>query len=147
MIRPSGVSLVQTADGALAESSNILQRVRELAVQAANGTNNTTNREALDREVQQLLEQIEDIALDTEFNGVRVLSSAQTMTIQAGPKVGQTLTIAVEGAKSDDLGISTVDVSSTATAVSAARTLKASSARRFIMRCAMLKNCLTRPVL
>ena len=118
-----GISLVQTADGALAESSTILQRVRELAVQAANGTNSTTNREALDSEVQQLLEQIEDIALDTEFNGVRVLSAAQTVTIQAGPKAGQTLIIAVEGAKSSDLGISAVDVSSTATAVSAISTI------------------------
>lgn len=118
-----GISLVQTAEGALTESSNILQRVREVAVQAANGTNSTQNREALNQEVQQLLEQVDDIALDTEFNGIRVLSTAQTVTIQSGPQPGQTLTITVEGANSNDLGISTVSISSVALAVSAISTV------------------------
>ena len=76
-----GVSLVQTAEGALSETTNILQRVRELAVQAANGTQSTNNRTVLNNEVVQLLDQIDDIATDTEFNGIRVLSSAQTLTL------------------------------------------------------------------
>ena len=71
-----GVSLVQTAEGALSEATNILQRIRELAVQSANGTMSTSNRAALQAEVSQLLEQIDDIATDTEFNGLRVLSAA-----------------------------------------------------------------------
>lgn len=114
-----GVSLVQTADGALSESLNILQRIRELAVQAANGTNSTQNRQALDLEVRQLLEQIDDIALDTQFNGLFILSAAQTVTLQAGPQPGQTLTLAVSGAKTSDLNITTVSISTIALAVSA----------------------------
>lgn len=118
-----GISLVQTTEGALSETTNILQRMRELAVQAANGTNSTGNREALDAEVRQLLAQIDDIALDTEFNGVRVLSSAQTITLQAGPRPGQTLPVSVEGAKTSDLRISTVSVSQLGLAVSALSTI------------------------
>ena len=118
-----GVSLVQTAEGALSETTNILQRVRELAVQASNGTQSTSNREALNTEVQQLLQQIDDIALDTEFNGIRVLSSSQTVTLQAGAYTSQTLAVSVSGAKTSDLGVSAVAVSSVALAVSAISTV------------------------
>lgn len=113
-----GISLVQTTEGSLSETANILQRVRELAVQAANGTNSTQNRQALHAEVSQLLQQIDDIALDTEFNGLFVLSTAQTVTIQAGPQPGQTLIIAVQGAKTNDLSVNAVAVSTVALAVS-----------------------------
>lgn len=118
-----GISLVQTAEGALSETTNILQRIRELAVQAANGTQSDNNRLALNGEVLQLLEQIDDIALDTEFNGIRVLSAAQTLTLQAGAMTGQTLTIAVSGAKTSDLGINSVRVSSMDSAVAAISTI------------------------
>lgn len=114
-----GISLVQTAEGALSETTNIMQRIRELSVQAANGTQSTQNRASLNAEVQQLLAQIDDIALDTEFNGVYVLSAAQTVTLQAGPQKGQTLLISVSGAKTSDLGVSPVQVSSVGGAVSA----------------------------
>lgn len=118
-----GVSLVQTAEGSLSETQNILQRVRELAVQSANGTQSTNNRVAMNTEVRQLLGQIDSIALDTEFNGIRVLSATQTVTLQSGYNPGQTLTITVTGAKTNDLGISTVQVSTMALAVSAISTL------------------------
>lgn len=118
-----GISLVQTAEGALSETTNILQRIRELAVQAANGTQSTDNRAALNTEVQQLLAQIDDIALDTEFNGVRVLSSAQSITLQAGANVSQTLTVAVNGAKTNDLGVNTVAISAVNIAVSTISTI------------------------
>lgn len=118
-----GISLVQTAEGALSETTNILQRIRELAVQAANGTQSDANRIALNTEVQQLLEQIDDIALDTEFNGLRVLSSAQTVTLQAGAQASQTLTISVSGAKTNDLGVNTVTISSFVSATSAISTI------------------------
>ena len=62
---------------------------------------------------------MDDIATDTEFNGIRVLSAAQTITLQAGSQSGQTLTISVSGAKTNDLGVNTVSVSSMAGAVSA----------------------------
>ncbi len=118
-----GISLVQTAEGALTETTNALQRIRELAVQAANGTQGTDNRVALNAEVLQLLEQIDDIAIDTEFNGLRVLSANQTVTIQAGAQVSQTLNIVVAGAKTNDLGIATVSISTVAGAVSALSTI------------------------
>jgi len=118
-----GVSMVQTAEGALSETTNILQRIRELAVQAANGTQSTNNRIAIDSEVLQLLSQIDSIATDTDFNGMRVLSAAQTVTLQSGAMTSQTLVIAVSGAKTNDLGISAVRVSTMAAAVSAISTI------------------------
>jgi flagellin len=118
-----GVSLVQTAEGALSETTNILQRIRELAVQAANGTQSTNNRLSIDGEVQQLLQQIDTIATDTEFNGIRVLSAAQTVTLQSGAMTSQTLVITLSGAKTTELGVNTVRVSTAAAAVSAISTI------------------------
>ena len=118
-----GISLVQTAEGALSETGNILQRMRELAVQAGNGTQSLDNRTALNDEITQLLAQIDDIALDTEFNGIQVLSSNQTVTLQAGAQSGQTLVVTVEGAKTNDLGINTVTISTMDAATSAISTL------------------------
>ncbi|HPO12597.1 MAG TPA: flagellin [Candidatus Hydrogenedentes bacterium] len=118
-----GISLVQTAEGALSESHSILQRIRELAVQAANGTQSTTNRTAIHNEVRQLLEQLDDIAIDTEFNGIRVLSSSQTVTLQSGAFTSQVLAISVAGAKTNDLGVNGVAVSTMALAVSAISTI------------------------
>lgn len=118
-----GISLVQTAEGALSETTNILQRIRELAVQASNGTQSTDNRGALNNEVLQLLEQLDDIALDTEFNGVRVLSAAQTITLQSGAFTSQTLIVTVNGAKTNDLGVNNVRISNVASAVSAISTI------------------------
>jgi len=118
-----GISLVQTAEGALSETTNILQRVRELAVQAANGTQSDNNRAAMEGEVQQLLAQINSIALDTEFNGIRVLSAAQTVTLQSGAMTSQTLVVTLSGAKTNDLGVSTLHVSSMALAVTAISTV------------------------
>lgn len=114
-----GISLIQTTEGALIESSNILQRIRELAVQSANGTNSTQNRLALDAEVSQLLQQLDSIARDTEFNGFFLLSVTQSITIQAGPQPGQTLTIVINGAKTSDLGVNGLSISTMAGAVSA----------------------------
>jgi flagellin len=118
-----GVSLVQTAEGALSETQNILQRIRELAVQSANGTQSTTNRVAIHNEVVQLLGQIDSIAKDTDFNGIRILSAAQTLTLQAGAYTSQTLSISVAGSKTNDLGVSTLNMSTMANAVSAISTI------------------------
>ena len=103
-----GISLVQTAEGVLSETTNILQRIRELAVQSASGTISDTNRAALQSEVTQLIEQLDDIASDTQFNGVSLLTGTpSTITIQAGANIGQTLAVTLTGADSVDLGIST----------------------------------------
>jgi flagellin len=118
-----GVSLVQTAEGALSETTNILQRMRELAIQSTNGTQSDTNRASLNQEVSQLLAQIDAIALQTDFNGIRVLSSAQTVTLQAGAYTSQFLSVTLAGSKTNDLGVSTVSVSNYVQAVSSISTL------------------------
>jgi flagellin len=118
-----GISLVQTAEGALSETTNILQRIRELAVQAANGTQSDNNRLALDGEVKELLKQIDSIATDTDFNGIRVLSSGQTITLQSGAYTSQTLAITMAGARTNDLGISAVSISGMGSAVAAISTI------------------------
>ena len=117
-----GVSLVQTAEGSLSETTNILQRIRQLAVQAANGTQSTNNRLAIDSEVAQLLSQIDDISTTTQFNGISVLS-AQTITLQSGAMTSQTLTITLSGTRTTELGLSILRVSTTAAAVSAISTI------------------------
>ena len=69
-----GISLAQTTEGALQEVTNNLQRIRELAVQSANATNSSSDRQALDQEVQQRLAEIDRIALQTSFNGQKAVS-------------------------------------------------------------------------
>ena len=101
-----GVSLVQTAEGALSETHNILQRMRELAVQAASGTVSTSDRAALQAEVSQLIAQIDDIASDTEFNGTALLDgTTSSIEIQSGARLGQSLSVSLTGAQSSDLGL------------------------------------------
>jgi flagellin len=81
-----GISFAQTAEGALGEVTNMLQRVRELAVQSASGTYSDGDRDNLDAEVQQLKEQITSVLATTDFNGTRIFNSADdaTYTAQAG---------------------------------------------------------------
>ena len=89
-----GISLAQTADGALATVSDALQRMRELAVQAANGTNGTGDSANLDTEYQQLSEEITRIAEQTKFNGKAILDAdAGDFTFQVGANNGETLDI------------------------------------------------------
>lgn len=114
-----GISMMQTTEGALVETSNILQRIRELALQSANGSNSNLNRSALDAEVAQLLQQVDTIAFNTEFNGVRTLSAAQTLTLQAGPQQGQTINIYSRGARAADLGVANLSISQMGLAVAA----------------------------
>ena len=79
-----GISMRQTAEGALSEITDNLQRMRELAVQAANGTNQDTDRDALDAELQQLVSEIERVADATEFNGNTLFDGSFTANIQVG---------------------------------------------------------------
>ncbi|TXF11796.1 flagellin [Pelomicrobium methylotrophicum] len=79
-----GISLGQTAEGALAQIANNLQRIREIAVQAANGTISDTDRSQLQKEVDQLTQEISRIVQTTTFNGTALLSAASTLTFQVG---------------------------------------------------------------
>jgi flagellin len=115
-----GISLAQTAEGALSETSNILVRMRELAVQSANGTNAASDRTALQTEVTALIAQIDDIATRTNFNGTSLLNSAATsINIQTGLASGQTVAIAIGDMQSTALGVGTVDLSTAAGASTA----------------------------
>lgn len=94
-----GISLVQTAEGALNEVHSMLQRMSELAVQASNGTNATQDRTALDNEVQQLKTEIERVGTTTQFNKMDILtgefSSNNEKTLQVGANQEQVITIAI----------------------------------------------------
>lgn len=105
-----GISLAQTAEGALQESTNILQRIRELSVQSANDTNTETDRQSLQAEVSQLQQELDRIATTTEFNGKALLDGSQTssdaFTFQVGANAGvdQTISFGIGSAQTADLG-------------------------------------------
>jgi len=105
-----GISLAQTAEGALGESGAILQRIRELAVQSANATNSASDRQALQSEVNQLKEELERIATTTEFNGLKLLDGTfQAQKFQAGANENQTISVSIAGARTTDLANNTVN--------------------------------------
>jgi flagellin len=105
-----GISLAQTAEGALNEVSNILSRMRELAMQGANGTLDTDDRATLDTEFQALDDEINRIATQTEFNGISLLDNTTGAVIQVGLDAGQTITVNTVDAQSATLGIDALDV-------------------------------------
>ena len=86
-----GVSLVQTAEGALNEVHSIIQRVRELAVQYNNGTLSTADRTAISAEVSQLSAEVARVVTATQFNGTNVLVGSAPVTFQVGPNSGETI--------------------------------------------------------
>ena len=101
-----GISLAQTAEGALGEINNNLQRIRELAVQSANSTNSASDRAALDAEVQQRLAEIERIGAQTAFNGLKVLDGTfGSSQFQVGANSGETISVNLsQGAKASQIG-------------------------------------------
>src|SRR5919199_5809319 len=86
------ISLVQTGEGALNEVHSMLQRVRDLKVQYANGTLETSDKQAISAEVQQLGKEISDITSKTEFNGISLLTSG-SVTFQVGSEAADTITL------------------------------------------------------
>ena len=89
-----GISMSQTAEGALSEIGNNLQRIRELAVQSRNASNSTSDRTALNNEVQQLKAEIDRVASTTAFNGIKLLDGTFTnQAFQVGANVGETISI------------------------------------------------------
>ncbi|MBW8753228.1 MAG: flagellin FliC [Sphingomonadales bacterium] len=115
-----GIALAQTADGALNETTNMLQRIRELAIQSKSGTYSTTDRTNLQAEVTQLTSQIDDILTNTKFNGVTLFSKTSgaqvTITIQAGDAAASTIDLTVNGVDGTKLTASALDVSTTTAA-------------------------------
>jgi flagellin len=99
-----GVSLAQTAEGALGQTSDLLQRMRELAIQSSNATNSSSDRAALQSEVDQLKQEINRVASTTEFNGIKLLDGNFTaQAFQVGANANQTISVSIAGASGDDL--------------------------------------------
>lgn len=100
-----GISMSQTAEGALQETTNILQRLRELAIQSANDTNSASDRASLQAEVNQLKQEITRIANTTTFNERKVLDgSLINAQFQVGANANETISFAISSAKAEDLG-------------------------------------------
>ena len=125
-----GVSMVQVADGALGNVGDMLQRVRDLAVQASNGTLTDAQRKNLDTEVQQILTEIGKTGTDTEFNGLKILAgsvatAASAVTLQVGANASQNIAFTIGTVSTSDLGISGIAVSTAASATAAIASLDA----------------------
>jgi len=102
-----GVSMIQTAEGALDQSQNILQRMRELAVQSSNGTYQDGNRDTMNAEVEQLKAELDRIGESTSFNGIDLLSGEQgSVSIQVGDQAGQSIDVNLATVSTDSLGVS-----------------------------------------
>lgn len=111
----SGINVAQTAEGGLSVQQDAVQRIRELSIQAQNGTLSDANRAALNEEAQQLRQQIDSVATDTEFNGQALLN--QDQTIDLGTEGGNQ--IALAESTSASLGLDTLDLSTAAGAAAA----------------------------
>ena len=111
-----GISLVQTAEGALAEASDILGRLRELAIQANNGTLSNADKETLDAEFQSLVSEVDRIGASTEFNGISLFDgSASSLSLQVGTGTvasTDTITVSIDSVSDTTLGIDSLDIGS-----------------------------------
>lgn len=100
-----GISLSQTAEGAMQETTQILQRMRELALQAANSTNNTDNRQSIQKEISQLQQELDRNAQNTQFNGQRILDgSFSSASFQVGANANQTISFTIGSIMSSAIG-------------------------------------------
>ena len=113
-----GVNLLQTAEGAMVEQTNMLQRMRELAVQSVNATNSDSQRKYLHNEFRELTSQISDIGTQTKWNTTTVLSGA-TLTFQVGISENTTFEVTLDPTTNSDLGIDALAISNAAGASSA----------------------------
>lgn len=117
-----GISLIQTAEGALSEVQSMLQRMRELAVQASNGTYNDEDRANIQLEVSQLNTEIDRISEDTEFNEKKLLNGdleLMPLDLQIGANEGQNMDVEIPDTSTIGLGINTIDLSTSDNAESA----------------------------
>jgi flagellin len=135
------ISVTQTAEGAMQEVNSILQRMRELAVQGANDSNNANDRAALQAEVSQLSNEIDRIATTTQFNGINVLDGGfSNKTFQIGSEAGQTLGISIGDMRSTALGVASSSILSSSSVVSSSAPASASAALRGVAEGAAATN-------
>lgn len=112
----SGLSMTETAGGALNQVSESLQRMRELSVQAANGINNPADLQAIQAEFGQLGQDIAKIAANTQFNGQNLLDGSFSAQLQSGPNPGNTRALALGATTPQALGIAALDIATPANA-------------------------------
>jgi len=118
-----GISLSQTAEGALQETSNILQRMRELSIQSANDSNSSSDRGNIQKEVSQLQQELNRISETTEFNGKKLLDGTFTaQKFQVGSNANETISVSINSAASTAMGANTFTTNGTGTAAVAAAT-------------------------
>ena len=112
-----GISLSQTAEGALSSVGDNLQRIRELAVQSANSTNSSSDRSALQAEATQLISEVQRVGSQTDFNGTKLLDGSFTnQSYQVGANAGQTITVgAIVDARTSSLGSNSLAAAGTVT--------------------------------
>ncbi|HAC8239816.1 TPA_asm: FliC/FljB family flagellin [Salmonella enterica] len=118
-----GISIAQTTEGALSEINNNLQRVRELSVQATNGTNSQSDLDSIQNEITQRLSEIDRVSGQTQFNGVKVLSQDNSLKIQIGANDGENITIDLKKITSDTLGLNGFNVNGKGTISNKAATV------------------------
>jgi len=112
-----GISIAQTTEGALNEINNNLQRIRELSVQAANGSNSSSDLDSIQAEITQRLSEIDRVSQQTQFNGVKVLGAeAKGLTVQVGAKDNETISIGLREISSSTLGLSGFNINGAPTA-------------------------------
>jgi len=114
-----GISMVQTADGAMEGIASKLQRMRELAVQSANGIYSASDRAALDIEFQALDDEIGRVATNTEFNGIKLLQTAISKSIQTGSSADSTIDVSLTSVTSTSLSINTNEIDTQTNSVTA----------------------------
>ncbi|MBY0620382.1 MAG: flagellin [Sphingomonadales bacterium RIFCSPHIGHO2_01_FULL_65_20] len=118
-----GISLTQTAEGGMNEIVNMMQRMRELAVQSASGTLVAGDRTNLQAEVTALIAQVNDVATKTTFNGVSLLNTAGPVAIQTGSASGDTMNIALADVTATGLGINAITIATDTGAAAALTSL------------------------
>ena len=112
-----GISLAQTTEGALNEVNTNLQRIRELTVQAANGSNSAADKTSIQAEIAQRMAEIDRTSAQTDFNGTKVLASNQNLSIQVGANDGEAIPIGLKKMDTTSLGLSGFSVSGLSDAI------------------------------
>ena len=114
-----GISVAQTAEGALNQINDNVQRIRELTVQAQNGTNSVDDLQSIQDEINQRTSEIDRISAETNFNGVKVLADDQSIAIQVGANDGESISVNLKEMTTETLGLSNLDVTSLPKSVTA----------------------------
>ena len=118
-----GISMAQTAEGALQETTNLLQRMRELSVQSANDTNTSADRTSLNAEFSELISEIDRIANNTEFNSQVLMSATDSYVFHVGANASQTITLTISDADATALGVNNLSITTQTVANTAITTI------------------------